>query len=178
MLFDDIKKLNRKEIVGTVLGESGADLGILIENNDTRLLPITSKYVVTAEELEWTSLSIDSEGEVSVSNTDEFTYVMEDKVNTCYKIGKTKNNPVLRLNQLKTANPHIVLVCAFSSLRYSESDLHKRFAMYKKDLEWFFATSELKQFVADEIELAKNCINYYKLKAELESMKHKLFQTQ
>jgi hypothetical protein len=40
---------------------------------------------------------------------EEFTYIMFDRAHDTIKIGKTKNDPELRLAQLRTANPSIIL---------------------------------------------------------------------
>ena len=132
-------------------------------------------FSFTNEELEWKTVSFYEDRSFVLEQTHEYTYIMEDKVNACYKIGKTKNSPTLRLQQLRTANPHVNFVIAFPAMLYSEAELHVRFKSYKKDLEWFFATEEMKTFVANESTEANKYMTYYKLNNDLKLLGDKLF---
>jgi len=111
-------------------------------------------YQITCAETEWKTLSIYNNNEnieYDISSCDEYTYIMEDKAHATIKIGKTKNDPILRLNQLKTANPSISLLHVFPASQFSESELHSKFTDYQKDLEWFFHAKSIKSFLLTEI---------------------------
>jgi hypothetical protein len=132
----------------------------------------TPLYSITSKELEWKKLSIfncNENIEYEVSDCDEFTYVIEDNAHATIKIGKTKNDPEIRFNQLKTANPSIKLLHVFPSCQWSENELHNKFYDFQKDLEWFFFTKGLKNFLFDEMNKHEKIINSYKKKKELET---------
>ena len=79
----------------------------------------------------------------------------------------TKNDPELRLNQLKTGNPSINILHVFPSTQYSESDLHQRFNDFQKDLEWFFYSKGLKTFLSVEIEKHESIFKSFLIREEL-----------
>lgn len=111
-------------------------------------------YQITCSETEWKTLSIYNNNEnieYDISSCEEYTYIIEDKAHATVKIGKTKNDPILRLNQLKTANPSISLLHVFPASQFSESELHSKFIDYQKDLEWFFYAKSIKLFLSSEI---------------------------
>jgi hypothetical protein len=111
-------------------------------------------YQITCSETEWKTLSIYNNNEnieYDISNCGEYTYIIEDKAHATVKIGKTKNDPILRLNQLKTANPSISLLHVFPASQFSESELHDKFSDFQKDLEWFFFAKSIKSFLSTEI---------------------------
>ena len=61
-------------------------------------------YQITSKDLNWKKLSIFNRDEnivYEISDCEEYTYIIEDKAHATIKIGKTKNDPDQRLNQLK-----------------------------------------------------------------------------
>lgn len=130
-------------------------------------------YQITSKELGWKKLSLFNKNEnieYEISECEEYTYIMEDKAHDTIKIGKTKNDPEVRLNQLKTGNPSIILLHVFPSSLYSESDLHSRFNDYQKNLEWFYYAKGLRTFIDDEIKKSNSILNSYKLKIDLDKV--------
>jgi hypothetical protein len=136
-------------------------------------------YSVTSKELEWKKLSIytfNESIEYEISNCEEYTYIIEDKAHATIKIGKTKNDPEIRFNQLKTANPSIKLLHVFSSSQWSENELHSKFSDFQKDLEWFFFTKGLKTFLSEEISKHEKILSAYQKKIELEKLEKHMFE--
>lgn len=128
-------------------------------------------YSTTSKDVNWKKLTIYNNNEnieYELSDCDEYTYIIEDKAHATIKIGKTKNDPELRFNQLKTANPSIKLLHVFTSDEWSESDLHNKFNDFQKDLEWFFYTKGLKSFMNTEISKHERVISSYERKNQLE----------
>jgi len=128
-------------------------------------------YSVTSKELGWKKLSVFNNNEnieYEISDCEEYTYVMEDKAHATIKIGKTKNDPEIRFNQLKTANTSIKLLHVFPSCQWSEIELHKNLNDFQKDLEWFFFAKGLKNFISDEMMKHDKVIFSYEKKKELE----------
>jgi hypothetical protein len=127
-------------------------------------------YQITSKSLNWKKLSVFNNNEnieYLLSDCEEYTYIMEDKAHATLKIGKTKNDPESRLNQLKTGNPSINILHVFPSTQYSESDLHQRFNDFQKDLEWYFYTKVLKTFLSIEIEKHESIFNSFLIREEL-----------
>lgn len=127
-------------------------------------------YQITSKNLGWKKLSVYNNNEnieYLLGDCEEYTYIMEDSAHATLKIGKTKNDPDARLNQLKTANPSIKILHVFPSTKHSESDLHQKFNDYQKDLEWFFYSKGLKTFLSSEIEKHESIIETYLISEEL-----------
>lgn len=127
-------------------------------------------YQITSKSLNWKKLSVFNNNEnieYLLSDCEEYTYIMEDKAHATLKIGKTKNDPESRLNQLKTGNPSINILHVFPSTQYSESDLHQRFNDFQKDLEWFFYSKGLKTFLSVEIEKHESIFKSFLIREEL-----------
>jgi len=127
-------------------------------------------YQITSKSLGWKKLSVYNNNEnieYLIEDCEEYTYVMEDIAHATLKIGKTKNDPEIRLNQLKTGNPSISILHVFPSTQYSESDLHQRFNDFQKDLEWFFYSKGLKTFLSNEIAKHESIITSFLIREEL-----------
>lgn len=134
-------------------------------------------YEITSKELNWKKLTIVNNNEnieYNISDCTEYTYIMEDKAHATIKIGKTKNDPELRLNQLKTANPSISLLHVFPSTQFSENELHMKFEDFRKDLEWFFHTKGLREFLEKEILKHNSIIKAFNKKNELNSIENSI----
>jgi hypothetical protein len=128
-------------------------------------------YSITSKELYWKKLTVYNNNEnieYKLDTCDEYTYIIEDKAHATIKIGKTKNDPEVRFNQLKTANPSIRLLHVFPSCQWSESDLHEKFNDVQKDLEWFFFTKGLRNFISEEMNKHNKVILSYNKKKELD----------
>ena len=95
---------------------------------------------------------------------------MEDKAHDTVKIGKTTNEPELRLNSLRTANPSIKLLHVFPSTQYSESELHQKFEDFRKDREWFFYAKKVKDFISLELQKHNEIIGSYEKRLELDKL--------
>lgn len=170
--FDIVSNSPQKFIVSNL---NTIHLGVEKGENDEELDIIESNklYSITSKDISWKKLSVYNNNEnieYEISDCDGYTYIIEDKAHATIKIGKTKNDPELRFNQLKTANPSIELIHVFPSEQWSENDLHKMFVDYQKDLEWFFYTRGLKLFLNDEISKHDRIIESYKKKIELEEL--------
>jgi hypothetical protein len=134
-------------------------------------------YQITSSEINWKKISVynnDENIEYIISDCDEYTYIMEDKAHATIKIGKTKNDPTLRLNQLKTGNPSISMIHVFPSSQFSESALHNRFSDSQKDLEWYFYTKVLRQFISDEVKRHESIIKSYNKRVELDKIEQEM----
>ena len=107
---------------------------------------------------------------------EEFTYIMFDRAHDTIKIGKTKNDPELRLAQLRTANPSIQLLHTFPSSLYSEKDLHNKFYDHLKDLEWYYYARGVRKFISDESEKHKKILDAYKKRSELDDLESDIFE--
>lgn len=135
-------------------------------------------YQITSKELNWKKLSLynhEENIEYELTDCEEYTYIIEDKAHATLKIGKTKNDPELRLNQLKTANPSISLLHVFPSTQHSESELHQMFNDFQKDLEWFFYSKGLKTFMSEETSKHYSIVESYKKRIELNEIESKMF---
>lgn len=133
-------------------------------------------YQITSKELDWKKLSIFIQNEnicYQLEDCEEYTYIMQDAAHATIKIGKTKNNPELRLAQLKTGNPSISLLHVFPASQFPESLLHKEFNDYQKDLEWFFHTKGVRNFLDKEIGKHNSIIESYLLKKKLDDIESK-----
>ena len=127
-------------------------------------------YQITCKKLNWKKLSVFNNNEnieYVLGDCEEYTYIMEDEAHATLKIGKTKNDPEMRLNQLKTGNPSINILHVFPSTQYSETDLHQKFNDYQKDLEWFFYSKGLKTFLSIEIDKHESVFNSFLIRNEL-----------
>jgi hypothetical protein len=132
-------------------------------------------YQITCKEIDWKKLNIYNNNnfiEYEITDCEEYTYIIEDKAHATIKIGKTKNDPEIRLSQLKTGNPTLNLIHVFPSCLFSESELHKKFNDYQKDLEWFFYTKGLREFLSDEIKKHNKIINWYHNKIKIDEIEN------
>jgi len=149
----------------------------IIDDSDIDIVKILL-YQITSKELNWKKLSVYSNNnniEYELSECEEYTYIMEDKAHSNIKIGRTKNDPDHRLNQLKTGNPSISLIHVFPSTQYQESYLHSTFDDSRNNLEWFFYTKGLKSFMKEEMLKYESIINAYNKKNELECFESEMF---
>jgi hypothetical protein len=130
-------------------------------------------YQIVDKSLDWKTLSIynhDENIEYHLGDSMEFTYIMEDQAHSTVKIGRTTNEPELRLNSLKTANPSIKLLHVFPSSQYSESELHKKFEIFRKDREWFFHANDVKDFIQSELIKHRDILESYEKRLELDKL--------
>ena len=149
-------------------------ISTIIEEESTEKVLL---YQITSSEINWKKISVynnDENIEYIISDCDEYTYIMEDKAHATIKIGKTKNDPILRLNQLKTGNPSISMIHVFPSSQFSESVLHNRFSDSQKDLEWYFYTKILRQFISDEVKKHESIIKSYNKRVELDKIEQEM----
>lgn len=138
-----------------------------------------SLYSITCKDIGWKKLTVYNNNnniEYEISDCEEYTYIIEDIAHATIKIGKTKNDPEQRLNQLRTGNPTLNLIHVFPSIIFSEQELHNNFNDFQKDLEWFFYTKGLKNFLNIEIEKHNRVLISYKKKLELEEKENKMFE--
>lgn len=148
------------------------------EKSDIFEVQKTLLYQVTSEFLDWKILSVyNNVGNVEYTLTDcsNYTYIMYDRAHETIKIGTTSNNPGLRLNQLKTANPSIEMIHVFPGILHSEKGLHQKFDYLKKDREWFFNAKPLKDFLSIEKQKHEVTIEAYKKRRDLDEIESKLF---
>lgn len=148
---------------------------IISETSEVEETPIERVllYQIVDRTLDWRTLSIynhDENIEYHLNDSVEFTYIIEDQAHTTVKIGKTMNEPELRLNSLKTANPSIKLLHVFPSSQYSESELHKKFEIFRKDREWFFHANDVKDFIQSELSKHRDILESYEKRLELDKL--------
>lgn len=95
----------------------------------------------------------------------EQAYPPASSNNLCYfiqcgefvKIGFTNRQPSERLSSLQTGTPYqLTLLATVSSNKFSEGELHQRFAELRHRGEWFIASSELLTFIEMECEVWAN----------------------
>lgn len=149
------------------------------ENEESNIYEKIGLCSITSCDLNWKKLTIYNNNnniEYELSDCEEYTYIIEDKAHATIKIGRTKNNPEIRFNQLKTANPSINLLHVFPSDQFSEKDLHDKFDDFKKDLEWFFFAKSLREFITNEIKKHKKVILTYSTKVELEKGEEEMLE--
>lgn len=161
-----------------ILNEIDKELPLILDEIDEKIIK-TPLCEITDESLGWKKLNISNNYEnivYELTDCEEYTYIIEDKLRETIKIGKTKNDPTLRVNQLKTGNPSIKLLLVFPSTFYSEDELHKEYDDYRKDLEWFFFTKKLKLFVDNEISKKNLILEAYSKKIELIEIENKIFE--
>ena len=78
-----------------------------------------------------------------MENKTIYSYLMEDKTNNIYKIGRSKD-PVNRLKNIKTANPYVKLIgVSFIEEKY----LHQLYFKYRIVGEWFSFPDKIKNEV-------------------------------
>jgi hypothetical protein len=163
---------SKKPLKFTILDLNTIHIGIEKEDiEDSKNEEKIPLYSVTSKELGWKKLTIHNSNEnieYILSDCSEYTYIIEDKAHATIKIGKTKNDPEQRFNQLKTANPSIKLLHVFPSEQWSESDLHQKFSDIQKDLEWFFYTKGLNKFISDEMNKHDRIISSYEKRTDLD----------
>jgi hypothetical protein len=148
------------------------------EDNSDRVL----LYQITDKSLGLNKLNVyndfnDMQLVYELEDCEEFTYIMFDRAHDTIKIGKTKNDPELRLAQLRTANPSIQLLHTFPSSLYSEKDLHNKFYDHLKDLEWYYYARGVRKFITDESEKHKKILEAYKKRAELDNLESDIFES-
>jgi hypothetical protein len=165
---------SEKPLKFTILDLNTIHLGVEKEEDtifELQTLEKSPLYSITSKELEWKKLTVYNNNEnieYELSDCLEYTYIIEDKAHATIKIGKTKNDPELRFNQLKTANPSIKLLHVFPSEQWSESDLHEKFSDVQKDLEWFFFTKGLRTFINEEMNKHGRVLFSYEKRKELD----------
>jgi hypothetical protein len=78
-------------------------------------------------------------------------YLIKSEDTGFYKIGVTKKNPMIRLKELQTGNPHrLLLIDSFISKfgNKLEKTLHRKWSMLNESGEWFILEeSDVKNFV-------------------------------
>jgi len=122
-------------------------------------------YQLTCEELGWKCLTIykdDDHLNFELSECPEYTYVFDD--NTKLKIGRTsQENPVRRLDAMKTANPTIHIDIVFPSSQHPEKELHKRFddSRMVDNREWFHKTKSLSKFIEEHKKKNSIALDWY-----------------
>ena len=78
-----------------------------------------------------------------MKNETIYSYLIEDKKNNLYKIGRSKN-PINRFNSIKTSNPFVELIgVSFIDEKY----LHSVYFKYRIIGEWFNFSNEIKDEV-------------------------------
>jgi len=178
----NLSKRKGKDIFETI-GKNPIKFRLLNFSENTKFIEEETQaerillYEITNLELNWNKLSVYNNNdtiEYEISDCEEYTYIIEDIAHATIKIGKTKNDPTQRLNQLKTANPSINLKHVFPSSQWSESDLHLKFEDFRKDLEWFFYTKGLKEFLSEEIKKHNLILRSYDKKIDLEKVEKEM----
>lgn len=134
-------------------------------------------YQLTCEELSWKCLTIykdDDHLNHEITECSEYTYIFDD--NTKLKIGRTsQENPIKRLEGMKTANPTIHVDIIFPSTQYSEKELHNKFDDSRMDnnREWFHKTKSLMSFTTEHKKKNEKALElYYKQKDIKDIEKH------
>jgi hypothetical protein len=151
------------------------NINIISEPSEIEETPIEKVllYQIVDKSLDWKTLSIynhDENIEYHLGDSMEFTYIMEDQAHSTVKIGRTTNEPEIRLNSLKTANPSIKLLHVFPSSQYSESELHNKFEIFRKDREWFFYAKDVKDFIQSELGKHRDILESYEKRLELDKL--------
>lgn len=167
-------KFNIKDLNTITSGVDNGDKVMVSDDLDKILL-----YQITSKDLGWKKLSIYNDNnniEYVIEDCEEYTYIIEDKAHAAIKIGKTKNDPEQRLNQLRTGNPSLTILHVFPSSQFSESQLHKKFEDFQKDLEWFFYAKGLKSFMSEELNRHESIISSYFKKKELEEKENLMLE--
>ena len=136
-------------------------------------------YSVTDRSLGWKKLNVykdtvDLQLVYELVDCEEFTYIISDKGDDFVKIGKTKNDPEVRLSQLRTGNPSISLIHTFPSTLYSEKELHIKFDDLTKDLEWFHYTKKLKNFISEQKETHIKIMDSYRKRLQLDESEREI----
>lgn len=96
-------------------------------------------------------------------------YLISANVNgeTIYKIGYTKRDVEVRINELKTGNPYdFNIIDVYKATKYGvsiENSLHKKFKDYKINGEWFDLSNE------DIDKFSEYCEFYYNMYESLEN---------
>jgi len=122
-------------------------------------------YQLTCEELEWKCLTIykdDDHLNFELAECPDYTYVFDD--NTKLKIGRTsQENPIRRLDAMKTANPTIHIDIVFPSSQHPEKELHKRFddSRMVDNREWFHKTKSLSKFIDEHKKKNEIALDWY-----------------
>ena len=106
-----------------------------------------------------------------VEEQKDITYFLLDKAKNTVKIGKASesNDPIKRLSQLKTGNPGLEILLAVPFEQHTESSLHEKFDELRADLEFFFYTKKLQNWIKKEIEKQKKILHFYKMQTDLEN---------
>ncbi len=95
-----------------------------------------------------------------VEPCDTFTYIMIDNIQKQIKIGVSKNVNS-RLSQLRTSNSRLEIILVFPSTYFSEGDLHAKFDNDRDELEFFFHTRAIKEFIYKETKKREAAIKCY-----------------
>jgi hypothetical protein len=91
---------------------------------------------------------------------DSFTYFISNSVKDKIKIGRTKNIKN-RFKTFKTSNPDIEISLVIPKDKY-EKYYHDEFSKYHYNLEWYFYTKEIKEFIVNENKKRKKAIDCYR----------------
>jgi len=88
----------------------------------------------------WGILPIDRQGTI---------YFIQSDLKNSIKIGYTAGNPEVRRKSLQTANPHqLKIIATMPGKPEYEKDLHKRFAQYRLNGEWFECHPDILAFIS------------------------------
>ena len=104
--------------------------------------------------------NIDGDLDYQIEHGDSFTYFISNSIKDKIKIGRTKNIKN-RFNTLKTSNPDIEISLIVPREKY-EKYYHDEFSKYHYNLEWYFYTKEIKEFIINEDKKRKKAITCYR----------------
>ena len=143
----------------------------LVKENDITEVSDKSLKIIhemTNKRLDWNKLTIYNDWSYRLDNLNDYTYIGIDRIRNTVKIGYTARDPETRINEFRTGNPDVELVCVLSG--NIEKDLHKKFDRYRvsDSREWFFYTKEIKEFIDIEVLKNEKCYNWYIGKKEQE----------
>lgn len=135
-------------------------------------------YQLTNEELEWKCLTIykdDDHIDYEISEVKEYTYVFDD--NTKLKIGRTsQENPVRRLDAMKTANPTIHIDIVFPATLHKEKFLHDKYddSRMLDNREWFHKTKSLSTFIDSHKKKNEFAMKWYYKQKEIREIEKQI----
>lgn len=154
-----------------------------IENNN-KIEDIQNKIllytIINVEKFGWgkrlSLYNINNNLEFHLEDVDKITYMIFDLAQDTIKIGKASltNTPIDRLNQMKTGNPRLELVCSFPFEQFKENDLHKEYDDFRKDREWFFNTKKIRNFIEVEKKKMSKMVELYEEKLKTEEFEKEL----
>lgn len=170
-IIEDLEKQNMNEPESEI--EEKEDQKIIVKSVEKIF------YEITDSSLNWKKLVLYYDDQVlkyELVDCKEYTYLIEDSAHKTVKIGKTKNSPNLRLDQLKTSNPSIQFLHVFPSSLYSEKTLHKKFDELRNELEWFFKAKKLTTFINKEINIKELILTWYHQMEEVKIIESQINQ--